>query len=71
MLLANSNHVIEYGKFNGGEACGGKICRSNPLKTKKLQMPQLEVAHPVFPDGNIYLRLRDEFWTIFEDEIFL
>jgi transposase len=28
------------------------------------------VAQAVFPDGNVYLRLRDEFGTLFADELF-
>lgn len=28
------------------------------------------VAHAAFPDGNVYLRLRDELGTLFDDELF-
>src|SRR5581483_1587747 len=28
------------------------------------------VAHAAFPDGNVYLRLRDELGTLFDDEVF-
>ena len=28
------------------------------------------VAHAAFPDGNVYLRLRDELDTVFDDEQF-
>ncbi len=28
------------------------------------------VAHAAFPDGNVYLRLRDELGTLFGDELF-
>jgi transposase len=30
----------------------------------------VRVAHAAFPDGNVYLRLRDELGTLFDDEIF-
>lgn len=29
------------------------------------------VAHAAFPDGNVYLRLRDELGTLFDDELFI
>jgi transposase len=28
------------------------------------------VAHAAFPDGNVYLRLRDELGTLFDDALF-
>jgi transposase len=28
------------------------------------------VAHAAFPDGNVYLRLRDELGTLFDDAVF-
>jgi transposase len=34
-----------------------------PLETAR-------VAHAAFPDGNVYLRLRDELGTLFDDELF-
>src|SRR5215472_9216483 len=34
-----------------------------PLETAR-------VAHAAFPDGNVYLRLRDEVGTLFDDEMF-
>jgi transposase len=34
-----------------------------PLETAR-------VAHAAFPDGNVYMRLRDEFGTLFDDELF-
>ncbi len=29
------------------------------------------VAHAAFPDGNVYLRLRDALGTLFDDELFI
>ena len=50
--------------------CGGSPCRSSHERFPPVPEETQQVARAAFPKGNLYVRLRDEIGTIFDDLLF-